>query len=150
MVILFVGKNAINKIPFIICADMNSIVDSGAIEFLELGKIPATHPDFQKLQYGSFLSKCSEKEKKGVEMVMHPFKLSRVCKELPFTNFTYEFTGVLDYVFFTSEDLLALGELGPIDYDYLKKNKVIGFPHPHFPSDHICLVVEFDFKLPSR
>lgn len=131
---------------------MNSMVDSGAIEFVEQGKIPVSHPDFQKLQYAGFLAKCTEKEKKGVEMVTHPFKLSRVLKEneLPFTNFTYDFTGVLDYIFYTKEELIPLGELGPIDSDYLKKNKIIGFPHPHFPSDHICLVVEFDCKLPSR
>ena len=140
------------KTPFVICADMNSTVDSGAIEYVEKGKIPVNHPDFQKLKYAGFLSKHTDKEKKNGEMVTHPFKLSRVAKEnsLPFTNFTYDFKGVLDYIFYTKEELVTLGELGPVDVDYLKKNKVIGFPHPHFPSDHICLVVEFDFKLPSR
>lgn len=138
--------------PFIICADMNSMVDSGVIEFVENSKIPMSHPDFQKLQYNGFLSKCSEKEKRGSDIVTHPFKLSRTGKdnELPFTNFTYDFTGVLDYIFYTNEELLPLGELGPVDVEYLKKNKVLGFPHPHFPSDHICLVVEFDLKLPLR
>jgi len=141
------------RTPFIICADMNSLIDSGAIEFVEQGKIPVSHPDFQKLKYGGFLAKCIEKEKKGsIEMVSHPFELSRVGKEneLPFSNYTYDFSGLLDYIFYTKKELVPLGELGPIDMEYLGKNKVVGFPHPHFPSDHICLVVEFDFKLPSR
>lgn len=140
------------KTPFVICADMNSLVDSGAIEYVENGRIPLNHPDFQKLKYHGFLSKHLDKEKKGGEMVTHPFKLSRSSKEnkLPFTNYTYHFTGILDYIFYTKEELVMLGELGPVDGEYLKKNKVIGFPHPHFPSDHISLVVEFDFKLPAR
>ena len=98
------------------------------------------------------MNKFAEKEKKGGEILTHPFKLGRVGKdnELPFTNFTYDFCGVLDYIFYTKEEFVPLGELGPVDFEYLKKNKVIGFPHPHFPSDHICLVVEFDFKLPTR
>ena len=145
------GKATAFKTPVVICADMNSMVDSGAIEFMENGKIPVLHSDFQKLQYGGFLNKLSEKEKKGDEVVTHPFKLCRVAKEneLPFTNFTYDFCGVLDYIFYTKDEFVPLGELGPVDYEYLKKNKVIGFPHPHFPSDHICLVVEFDFHIPQ-
>lgn len=149
--IIFIGKSGL-KTPFVICADMNSTVDSGAIEYVEKGKIPIDHPDFQTMKYGGFLSKHTDKEKKNGEMVTHPFKLSRVGKEneLPFTNYTFDFEGVLDYIFYTKEELVVLGELGPVDVDYLKKNKVVGFPHPHFPSDHICLVVEFDFKLPAR
>ena len=132
---------------------MNSMLDSGVIEFVEQAKLSLSHPDFQQLKYKGFLSKCCEKDKKGGgEIITHPFKLSRVAKdnELPFTNFTYDFTGILDYIFYTNEELLALGELGPVDVEYMRKNKVIGFPHPHFPSDHICLVVEFDFKVPPR
>ncbi|XP_065670642.1 CCR4-NOT transcription complex subunit 6 [Hydra vulgaris] len=140
----------IEKVPNIICADMNSMIDSGAIEFLEHGRIPVSHPDFQKLKYGGYLSRYADKDKKGLEIITHPFNLSRAGKKnpLPFTNFTYDFTGVLDYIFYTS-DINLLGELGQIDSEYLKKNKIIGFPHPHFPSDHIYLVVEFDFNLES-
>jgi len=119
------------RTPFIICADMNSLIDSGAIEFVEQGKIPVSHPDFQKLKYGGFLAKCIEKEKKGsIEMVSHPFELSRVGKEneLPFSNYTYDFSGLLDYIFYTKKELVPLGELGPIDMEYLRKNKVVGFP----------------------
>lgn len=137
--------------PFVICADMNSLLDSGAIEFIEKGKISVNHPDFQKLQYGGFFSRICDQEngKKQVSEVSHPFTMKRAGEDLPFTNFTYDFTGVLDYIFYTTEMMTPLGELGPIDDDYLRKNKIIGFPHPHFPADHIPLVVEFEFVNPA-
>jgi len=142
------GKTPNQNLPIILCADMNSLLDSGAIEFLEKGRISVNHPDFQKLAYSGFFSRHMEKEngKKATELT-HPFKIKRAGEEntLPFTNFTYEFTGILDYIFYSHEMMLPLGELGRVDQDYLAKNKVIGFPHPHFPSDHIPLVVEFEY-----
>lgn len=145
-----------HDIPFVLCADMNSLLDSGAIEFLENGVVPIAHPDFQKLQYKGFFKSCFEtsttthkngKNTSSESDIVHPFKLKRIDEDnlLPFTNYTYTFTGVLDYIFYTRQSMRPLGELGVIDEDYLRKNKVIGFPHPHFPSDHIPLVVEFEY-----
>ena len=118
------------------------------------GRISADHQDFQKLAYEGFLARCAgigENGKKTRE-VAHPLKLRRAYETngLPFTNFTYDFTGILDYIFYTSDSLSLLGELGPIGADYLKRNKIIGFPHPHFPSDHLSLLVEFEFIQPTR
>jgi len=157
------GNNAVfQDVPVVLCADMNSLLDSGAIEFLENGKIMSDHPDLEKMAYTSFFNRCNENGKNGKTKskltdsdkngktpieICHPFKLERMDanNELGFTNFTAQFTGVLDYVFYTKHTLSPLGELGAIDESYLQKNKVIGFPHPHFPSDHIPLVTEFEY-----
>ena len=38
----------------------------------------------------------------------------------------------------------AIGLLGPLDPEWMKTNKIIGFPHPHVPSDHLPLIVELE------
>ena len=40
--------------------------------------------------------------------------------------------------------LCPLGVLASVSEDYIKENKIIGWPHPHFPSDHQSLLVEFE------
>ncbi len=118
------------------------------MEFLNTSKISVDHPDFQRLSYEGFLSKYAgiENGRKTNELC-HFYDLKRAYAEdeLKFTNFTYHFTGMLDYIFYTSDLLGLLGQLGPIPEEYFKKNKIIGFPHPHFPSDHLPLLVEFQF-----
>ena len=43
-----------------------------------------------------------------------------------------------------------LGVLGPLDTDWFVQNKVLGCPHPHVPSDHLPLLVEFQLRQPSN
>ena len=38
----------------------------------------------------------------------------------------------------------ALGLLGQLDPEWIKNNKIVGFPHPHVPSDHLPLIVELE------
>ena len=41
-----------------------------------------------------------------------------------------------------------LGLLGPMDENWFTDNKVVGCPHPHIPSDHFALFVEFELPVP--
>lgn len=73
---------------------------------------------------------------------------------LPFTNHTASFTGVIDYIWFTSVDFEVLEILGGYFFDHpqpqhnsdsgnvwsVKGSGTIGFPNPIFPSDHIPVV----------
>ncbi|KAK5018132.1 Glucose-repressible alcohol dehydrogenase transcriptional effector [Cryomyces antarcticus] len=77
----------------------------------------------------------------------HPFSLKSSYSnigELPFTNYTPGFTGVIDYIWYSSNAFQATGLLGEVDPDYLKR--VPGFPNYHFPSDHLALLAEFVLK----
>ena len=38
----------------------------------------------------------------------------------------------------------TVGLLGPLDMDWIKSNRIVGFPHPHVPSDHLPLMVELE------
>jgi CCR4-NOT transcription complex subunit 6 len=129
------------QIPLIICSDLNSRFDSGVCDLLALGSLKGDHPDMGKHQYGNFTR----------DGMQHPFSLKSAYmslkndqNDLPFTNYTPAFIGVIDYIWYSSNCLEVTKLLGPIDSEYLKR--VPGFPHYHFPSDHIQLVAEFIVK----
>jgi len=130
-----------SKIPLIICGDFNSIPMSGVYEFLSTGSLPANHPDFLSHTYGRYTA----------EGLRHRLGLKNSYSapgagELPLTNYTPSFQGVIDYVWYSGANLSVNGVLGEVDKGYLEK--VVGFPNAHFPSDHICLVSEFRVKPP--
>lgn len=115
-----------SKLPTIICGDFNSAPDSGVYEFLSKGSVAHDHEDFGDHSYGVYTT----------EGLSHPYTLKSsygTTQELSFTNFTPEFKGILDYIFYTTNTLEVTSVLGNIDNEYL--SKVIGFPNAHFPSE---------------
>lgn len=128
-------------IPLLVCGDFNSPPDSSVYELLATGNVKADHPDFEGRSYGSFTQ----------DGVHHPFPLKSAYQhlvgtpdELPFTNYTPGFDGVIDYIWFSNNTLEVVELLGPPDKEHLKR--VPGFPNYHFPTDHIQLVAEFVIK----
>ena len=132
------------SIPVVICADLNSLPESGVIEYLRSGRISANHVDFKDLGYESCLQKINASDKPSE--LCHNLKLECAYEKdiMPFTNFTYDFRGVIDYIFYSKNSMRTLGLLGQLDPEWIKANKVVGFPHPHVPSDHLPLIVEFE------
>lgn len=61
-----------------------------------------------------------------------------------FIFFSYEFKGIIDYIFCSRNTLSVLGVLGPINQEWFLQNRVVGCPHQHIPSDHFPLVVELE------
>lgn len=53
---------------------------------------------------------------------------------MPFTNYTFDFRGMIDYVFYDTKTLQPLGLLGPFSDEWMSENKVVGCPHPHIHS----------------
>ena len=144
------GKNGTppsKSIPLVCCGDLNSLPESGVVEFLDNGRVRIDHGDFLDMKYDGFLSRLSN-SKNGEKCgdLTHCFKLSRAYSEeqMSYSNLTYSFTGVIDYIYYTSDLLVPVGVLGSVSKEYIKENKVIGWPHPHFPSDHQSLLVEFE------
>ncbi|ODQ64158.1 hypothetical protein NADFUDRAFT_83730 [Nadsonia fulvescens var. elongata DSM 6958] len=128
--------NDIKKLPIIICGDFNSTPDSGVYQLFSQGKAN-NHSDMEGRYYGKF----------GEEEIEHPFSLKSAYAnigELPFTNFTPGFTGVIDYIWYSSNTFNVQSLLGDINEQYL--TNYVGFPNIHFPSDHISLFAKFAFK----
>lgn len=115
------------------------------------GSIPVDHQDLQDHGYDGFLSRFSASVRPGIRApsgkpeLVHQFSLKKVYNgQMHSTNYTFDFKGVIDYIFYSSDFMAPLGLLGPVSLDWLKQYKIIGCPNPHFPSDHFPLLCEFE------
>jgi len=137
-----------NAIPTLLCGDLNSLPESGVIEYLSLGRVLSNHLDFKELGYDACLQtfNCH----KDATQLTHNFRLARAYDDniMPNTNYTFDFKGIIDYIFFSRDYMNLLGVLGPMDENWFHENKVVGCPHPHIPSDHFSLFVEFEMPVP--
>lgn len=133
-----------NNVQLLLCGDFNSLPDSGVIEFLNTGRVSMDHADFKELGYKSCLQKISNCDTPNE--FTHSFKLASAYSEdiMPYTNFTFDFKGIIDYIFYSKQGMVPLGLLGPLSSDWLRENKVVGCPHPRIPSDHFPLLVEVE------
>ncbi|OQV15343.1 CCR4-NOT transcription complex subunit 6 [Hypsibius exemplaris] len=146
----------VEDVPIVFCGDLNSLPDSGVVEFLRNGRVSSSHADFKDLPYRSCLQKLSSSQGRvmttapadddGPHFLHHPFALSSVYDEedMPFTNFTSDFKGVIDYVFVSRGKFQTVGVLGALDPTWLEEHCVSSFPCPQIPSDHLPLVAEIE------
>lgn len=137
-------KYDINNVQLLLCGDFNSLPDSGVIEFLSSGRVSMDHQDFKELGYKSCLQRLLGTE--AFDEFTHSFKLASAYSEdiMPYTNYTFDFKGIIDYIFYNKTGMVPLGLLGPISSDWLREHKVVGCPHPHISSDHFPLLVELE------
>ncbi|CDQ85394.1 unnamed protein product [Oncorhynchus mykiss] len=144
-----------NSIPLVLCADLNSLPDSGVVEYLSQGGVDCTHKDFKELRYLDSLTNFNCNGKNGNSTsnsrITHGFKLKSAYEDslMPYTNYTFDFKGVIDYIFYSKPQLNVLGILGPLDSNWLHENSISGCPHPHIPSDHFSLFTQLELLLPS-
>jgi CCR4-NOT transcription complex subunit 6 len=77
-----------NSIQLLLCGDFNSLPDSGVVEYLTSGRVPADHPDFKDFKYKSCLQRLSSRDKSNE--YTHSFNLATAYSEdiMPFTNYT--------------------------------------------------------------
>lgn len=117
-----------SKIPTIVCGDFNSVPESGVYDFLANGTVPSDHPDFMSHVYGNYTSD-------GLKHRLNLKSAYTGVGELPLTNYTPTFRGVIDYIWYTTPNLSVTSLLGEVDTSYL--SKVVGFPNAHFPSEYV-------------
>uniref|UniRef100_A0A1I7YZE5 Endo/exonuclease/phosphatase domain-containing protein n=1 Tax=Steinernema glaseri TaxID=37863 RepID=A0A1I7YZE5_9BILA len=131
------------EVPLIICGDFNSLPDSAVYEYFTHGFVNRIHPELKGFN--------DEKVMSTINNVIddsfcgHGLALESAVDvtHIPYTNNTADFKGVIDYIFGTSQTLLRLGFLGPIDQEWVYHNKIIGFPHAHIPSDHLPIMCHY-------
>ncbi|CAG9787099.1 unnamed protein product [Diatraea saccharalis] len=121
-----------DNVQLLLCGDFNSLPDSGVVEFLSSGRVSADHRDFKELGYATSLRRMPGSEHEFT----HNFKLASAYSEdiMPYTNYTFDFKGIIDYIFYSKQSMTPLGLLGPLSQDWFREHKVVGCPHPHIPS----------------
>ncbi|CAH8499615.1 unnamed protein product [Dicrocoelium dendriticum] len=137
--------------PVILCGDLNSLPDSGVVEFLMRGSLPKTHTDFLNNGFKYMFEDWRLLEKWAVDgdILRHRFTFDRAYREsqgMRMTNYTYEFKGMIDYVLYSRDHFRLLGSLDQINESWFTERKILGCPHVHFPSDHFALLVELELK----
>ena len=133
--VAFNGAHPNERVHLLLCGDLNSLPESGVVEFLQTSRISSKHVDFKDLGYKSSLQRVSYASDRTTEYT-HPFRLASAYNTdvMPFTNYTFDFRGIIDYIFYSRPHMNVLGLLGPLDSNWLTDNKVVGAPHPSVPS----------------
>lgn len=124
------------KLPMLVCGDFNSTPDSAVYKLLNEGEVPGDHSELfpDKYDYGTY-------SQNGLS---HGIRLKSaygsLLKEPDFTNYTGDYVGCLDYIWYTHESIAVSRVLSEIDK---QKSFLSALPAPHFPSDHIPIAAEF-------
>jgi CCR4-NOT transcription complex subunit 6 len=125
-----------HRIPLILGGDFNSMPDSGVYQLLMEGFLPGDHSDFLGYTYGDYTDS-------GLK---HSFRLQSangsLSGEPAFTNYTGDFNGVLDYIWYSDNSLNVERALMGVDESVVHAYNG-ALPNPHMPSDHIPLVTDF-------
>ena len=132
-------------------SDFNSKPESGPIEYIKRGRVSTEHNEFKHIGYKDCLLKMLSHSKNDQEFT-HTFNMASAYSPelMPYTNYTFDFKGIIDYIFYPKNTMKPLGILGPISEEWLKEGKIIGCPHPHIPSDHFSLLVEMGLTLDNN
>jgi CCR4-NOT transcription complex subunit 6 len=132
-----------NDLPLILMGDFNSEPKSSVYELLQKGRVSQDHSDLAKDLIG-ILPK--------VERLRHDLALASayetVLGEEPvFTNYTANYKGTLDYIWYSADRLVPTAALDIPSPVELEENcgKGGGMPHTKYPSDHFSMCCDFSF-----
>eukprot|EP00741_Cyanophora_paradoxa_P025079 tig00000342_g24207.t1 len=132
-------------LPVVIGGDFNSLPDSGVHELLARGRISPNHPDLSYDTYGILGAGPMRLNLSHNIQLRDVF--AEVAEELPqmpkYTNFTGHFVGEIDYVLYTPDRFRLRSFLHTIPEEVLCD--LTALPSQQFSSDHISLLVEFEY-----
>lgn len=146
-------------VPIIIGGDFNSEPMSSVYEYLTTGLCSMTRSDVPSDAYG-VLSTCNLRH--GLHLRS---AYSLLGTEPEFTNYTTNFVGVLDYLWYSPESVMPTAVLEIPEESQLMKDpeddcnetkkrsegsKRLGIPNTQWSSDHIALMIEFQLMKPRH
>jgi len=146
-------------IPMLVCGDFNSIPGSTPHGLLAIGKVDQLHPDLaidplgilrpvskltHQLPLVSAYSSFARMVGVGYDLEHQRRRMDPGTNEPLFTNCTRDFTGTVDYIFYTADSLSVESLLELLDEESLRKDTAL--PSPEWSSDHIALLAEFRCK----
>ncbi|CAK9103165.1 Carbon catabolite repressor protein 4 homolog 1 (CCR4 homolog 1) [Durusdinium trenchii] len=130
-----------NHWPLLLAGDFNSTPDSAVYEYLKQGTINGAHEDLRYDPSG-LLSRFRMNMHHNLEL--STAYAACTGHEAEFTNYTEDFKGTLDYIWF-SPQVLEVVAITQVDEECeLRKEQAL--PSSTCPSDHVSLVASFTFK----
>ncbi|CAG9760881.1 unnamed protein product [Ceutorhynchus assimilis] len=121
-----------NNIGIVFCGDFNSHYEKSLFGFMRTGTIDPEHKD------------CLKISSEGKATIYSKLYLSCASGTPKYTNYTPDFKGCLDYIFVETHRL-ATTRVIPVASEK-ELMKYIGLPNEVYPSDHLSLVVDLQFK----
>lgn len=156
-------------IPMIVAGDLNSEPGSAAHALLAQGRVEPSHPDLatdplgilrpaSKLSHqlplvSSYSHMALAKPGPGVsaaEAETQRARLDPATSEPRFSNVTRDFTGTLDYIFYTAPALVPVKLLELVDRKDITPEGVPGLPSAQCSSDHVPMLAEFAICLGAK
>ncbi|XP_072378791.1 2',5'-phosphodiesterase 12 [Diabrotica undecimpunctata] len=116
------------RISLIFCGDFNSVPECGIYKLYTEGAVPSDFIDYQSNK---------EEAVTGVDL-KQPFNLASACGTPRYTNYTENFNGCLDYIYYEKDNFLVSQVIPMPSHDEVTAN--VALPSVVFPSDHIALV----------
>jgi len=138
LLLLSLKQMPVSNMPLLICGDFNSTPDSAVYEYLRRGSVRLDHEDLRADPCG-LLHRLQ---------MRHTFAMAtayETCngREAQYTNYTEDFKGTLDYIWFSQEALSVLAVSQVDDESQLTQETAL--PSSTRPSDHVSLVATFMF-----
>uniref|UniRef100_A0A7S0R3W3 Endonuclease/exonuclease/phosphatase domain-containing protein n=1 Tax=Pyramimonas obovata TaxID=1411642 RepID=A0A7S0R3W3_9CHLO len=151
-------------IPMLVTGDFNSTPGSAPHSLLANGRVDASHPELATDPLGilrppsklchqlPLMSAYASMASPGIsssvgrgEAEKQMRRVDTTNQEPLFTNYGADFTGTLDYLFYTANSLVPTKLLELPDKSDVQMNGH-GMPNNAWSSDHIALMAEFQFK----
>jgi len=128
----------VSNMPLLICGDFNSTPESAVYEYMRRGSIRGDHDDLRA-------DPCGLLKQLSLRHSLCMATAYETCngREAEYTNYTEDFKGTLDYIWF-SPDALAVLAISQVD-DESQLMQEQALPSSTRPSDHVSLVATFMF-----
>jgi CCR4-NOT transcription complex subunit 6 len=138
------------NLPLMICGDFNSTPDTAVYDLLSRQAVHPGHPDVN-VNNGDDSSPSILPDAMSIS---HSFQLGSVYQtvmgeEPKATNYTYSFKGVLDYMWFSAQNLRPLSA-APIPDEAVLTKHGEALPSTQYSSDHIMLISDMQIMGSAR
>jgi len=129
----------IKNMPLLLCGDFNSTPESAVYELLRQGSVRSDHDDLK-------VDPCGLLKRLNIGHSLSMATAYETCngREAQYTNYTEDFKGTLDYIWFSSETLAVLA-ISQVDEES-QLTQETALPSSTRPSDHVSLVATFKFR----
>jgi len=141
------------QLPLMICGDFNSTPDTAVYDLLSRQTVHPGHPDVNVVT-GDDSSSATPNVLPDPMSITHSFQLgsayNTVMGEEPKqTNFTTNFKGVLDYIWYSAQNLRPLSA-APIPDEAMLMRHGEALPSTEYSSDHIMLISDMQIMSSAR